>query len=186
MTTIPWGQLKKTAGDAAKPVPADWYDVTVSQADATMSSTGKPMIKVRLKINGGPHDGRILFDQYVLSAESPFALMIFFGTMAAFGVDPEAVSPDGSLDPVAAALVNRRARVQVEHREFQGRMREDIKQYVEPTGGQVAVGAGIPVPGAVVPGSPVVPATVPVPAASPVPQVTTPQSPVTAAPDLPF
>ena len=142
MTTIDWKSLRQTAEDSARPLPPDWYDVVCDKAEATVASTGSDMLKVTLRVTGGPHDGRPLWTNFVLTPDNGFALNIFFRNVQAFGVDPAIVAPAGSLAEVALALIGRTARAQVGVRTWQGQERNEIVNVV-PSGT-----AQVPVPGA--------------------------------------
>lgn len=141
MTTIDFNSLMNEAGEGFQPVPAGPYTVRVEKTEPTSSSTNKPMIRATLRIVGGPHDGRMLFDQYTISAGSPKALGFFFDNMAALGLPREFFSSNPPLPQVAQALVGRMANVQVGMKVYQGIDRNEVKNY-RPAQGGVPVGAG--------------------------------------------
>lgn len=182
MTVIDFGQLMKEAGEGFQPVPTGPYNAEVTKATATTSSTGKPMIKVTLRIVGGPHEGRQLFDQFVITAGNPNALAFFFEHMAAFGLDRAYFAQNPPMESVAAALVGRQVMVSVGVREFKGADRNEVQAYKPIAGGQV----GVPVaatptgfgPGAAAPAP--VPQVAPAPAPAPVPAPPAPAAPAPA------
>lgn len=196
MSGVNWADLKKTADDATKPLPKDWYEVVVDSADQKTASTGSEMIAVKFKVDSGPHAGRVLFTNLVLSPDSGFALSLFFRNLGALGIDDgffNQLSASGmdvraSLTSIAQTIVGRRARVEVGIRQWQGQDRNEVTNMQAATtgaggvpGGPGPIGAP-PVPG-VVGGPPVPPAGPPTPAASgpPVPGATGGD-----APPLPF
>jgi hypothetical protein len=166
----------KEAGEGFQPVPSGPYNVQVSKAEATTSSTSKPMIKVQLRIVGGPHDGRLLFDQYVITAGNPNALSFFFEHMAAFGLDRTYFASNPPLEQVAAALMGRQVAVSVGIKPFKGSDRNEVQAYSPITGGQIGVAATAGFgPGAGIPQAAPVPQVAP-----PVAPVLVPQAPVVA------
>lgn len=151
MTQINFQQLMQEATTGFEPVPDDQYTVQVEKANADKpTSTGKPMIKVEYRILGGPHDGRKLFDQFVISPENPNALGFFFENLATFGLDANFFSQNPPLELVAQTLVGRQAVVTTGTREWKGRVQNDIQSYAP--GNNVAPGGmphGVPsAPGA--------------------------------------
>lgn len=142
MVSTSWGSLRKTAEDASKPLPKDWYDVQVEKAELTTSSTNKPMIKVVLQVMSGPQAGnRKVWTQFVFSPDSPFALQMFFKNMAAFGLDekffdslPEG-DPEVGLNLVAAQLTGCTARALIAPRTFNGTDRDNVVEITAPQGG---------------------------------------------------
>lgn len=143
MTSRSWGDLKKTADDASRPIPKDWYDVIISKAVANTASTGSPMIKVQMKVVGGPYNNRVLFTNFVLSTENAVALSIFFRNVDAFGLDDAFFTSLGGADSdpaigmqtVAAALIGRTARAEVGIRTWQGQERNEVQQCAKPQAG---------------------------------------------------
>lgn len=202
MGGVNWADLKKTADDATKPLPKDWYEVVVDSAERKTASTGSEMISVKFKVDAGPHAGRVLFTNFVLSPDSGFALSLFFRNLAALGVDEgffNGLSQSGmdiqaSLAAIAQAIVGRRASVEVGIRQWQGQDRNEVTNMKGTTTGAGGVpGAPGPIGGPPVPGvaggppvPPVPPAGPPTPA--PIPAAAPPVPGATAgdAPPLPF
>lgn len=101
-------------------LPDGMYDVEIAEANPVAASTGKPMVKVRLKVLTGPHAGTTIFDQHTLSVDNPKALAMFFRKMSALGLGeqffatlPSHGTPEQIMTPVAQAMLGRRARVSV-------------------------------------------------------------------------
>jgi hypothetical protein len=176
---IDWASLKKTADDATKPLPKDWYEVVVDSAERKTASTGSEMISVKLKVDAGPHAGRMLFTNFVLSPDSGFALSLFFRNMAALGITDEyfgqlsasGMDVQASLTSIAQVIVGRRARVEVGVRQWQGQDRNEVTnmQAASTGAGGVPGGSG-PITGpqaSFAGGPPVPPATPPVPPSAP-------------------
>lgn len=193
MATVPWADLQKAAGDAAfEPLPVGTYDVTVDTAEATQSSSGKDMIKVKFKVLGGPHEGRGLFNQFVISPDSANALAFFFRHMAAFGLDEKYFATNPQLEAVAAALVGKVCRVKVSIREWQGQDRNQVDAVMPPTPGTATVAAPAPTPmptAPPTPGQPATPSVAPPAGVGATPMPTAPPvSPAPVAPgtELPF
>lgn len=190
MTTIDFTRaLNDAKGASFEALPVGDYDIEVSKSEAVTSQNGKPMIKVTMKVVAGPYERRPIINNFVMSVENPQAVAIFFRHMKAFGLTEEffaSLGSAGSLDPVASALVGRRARLTLGHREWNGEMRNEVKSVKPYTGAPVAAG-GSPVGGPIPPGAaplptgpaPLPPSPVPAPVA-PVAAPTSPAPPVTA------
>jgi len=94
MTTVNFAQLVQKAGDAAaqtnyEPLPEGDYEFKVIEAQATTASTGKLMFKLTNEVQGGPHDKRRVWDQWVVTPDNETAMNIFFGKGAAVGLNKE-------------------------------------------------------------------------------------------------
>lgn len=180
MTTIDFNQLMNEAGDSFQPIPDGPYHVEVAKSEATTTSTNKPMIRVQLRIIGGPHAGRIVFDQFVLTAGNPNALSFFFEHMAAFGLDRSFFAQNPPMEMVAATLMNRQALIAVGTRtEGQYAGRNEVKKYSPPPMGQVggAPGGGQVIAFPQAPTAPPVAPPAPVAPAAPVMPVAPPPAP---------
>lgn len=188
MTTIDFNRaIQDAKGATFEALPIGDYDVEVAKTEAVISSNGKPMIKTTMRVVSGPYEKRPIINQFVFSGENAQAVAIFFRHMKAFGLTEEFFSALGavsSLEPVANALVGRRARLTIGHREWQGETRNEVKSVKPYTGAPPT--AGPSGPGAVVPPAGPRPATLPPPAqftnGGPVPA---PMPPVPAAAPLP-
>jgi len=193
---INWGNLIEQAGKELEPVPKGTYDVVVEDASDTQTSTQKLMYKLKFRIQGGASANRVLWNNITLTTDNPTALAMFFRNMDALGLDRQYFSMNPSPSDVAAALVGRTVRVVIDHRLYQGSMRENVKQMMKATGvmgipGMPSSGAPAGIP------SPMAPAPAPVPQPSapvsapvapqqvqtPAPVVATPPAPVQPSPD---
>lgn len=144
MTTVNFGQVLKDAKSASfEALPVGDYDVEVTKAEAVTSSNGRPMIKVTFKVIVGPHTNRQVMNNFVLSVDSPVALSIFFRHMKCFGLEEgffAALGEQGTLDPVANAMMGKRVRLQLSHRDWQGETRNEVKQVKPYTGAPGGMG----------------------------------------------
>lgn len=191
---LDWSALQQEAKSAGV-LPDGDYNLVVVDATATTASTGKPMIKMKLRVLDGPQRDKPLWTQQVLSPDSPLALRIFFQTMAAFGLDSnffaQLRSGAESMEVVARNLRNRAVTATVGTRPWQGQDRNEISGFraLESSGpvppgvvtGAPTVGA---VPGSPVGGPPVPAAANPGPAGPSAPPVST-VTPAPAAPSTP-
>jgi hypothetical protein len=184
---INFQQLMAEAGEGFQPIPPGPYTVECEKAEATTSSTSKPQIKVTLRVLGGQHNGRKLFDQFTLTAGNPTALGFFFDNCASFGLDRSffaQLQMENPMPYVAQMLLGRQANVTVVMEPYQGVDRNKIKQYRPVAGGQpqaagmvAGMPAQIPAPGQYGGASPVAPAPQPQFAPQPPPPGFPPQQP---------
>lgn len=184
MTTKSWNDLLKDSEGQLSPVPDGEYSVKIVDARDDLASTQKLMARIKFEIIEGPHQGRKVPTQLVLSDDNPMAIAIFFRQMAAMGLDANYWSslPAGrqGLATACDALLNRTCRIQLGSRTWQGVERNDVKAILPPlTGGPVAPGT---VTGVATPGGPVAPGAAPAAASAP---ASGPPAP-TGAPPLPF
>lgn len=174
---LDWGALQTEAASAGV-LPDGDYDLIVVEATATTSSTGKPMIKVKMRVTTGPHKDKPVWNQFVISPESAMALRMFFQHMNAFGLDSAFFAQNPSMDVVAKNLVNRTCVATLSSREWQGVNRNEVKS-ISPAK------AGGPVAPGIVIGAPVVyPASSPTPVSTPVTPTSTKQA--SPPPPTPF
>lgn len=179
MSTIDFGKaLADAKGASFEALPIGDYDVEVAKSEATTSQNGKPMIKTTMRVVTGPYEKRPIINNFVMSLENPQAVAIFFRHMKAFGLTEDffaSLGSSGSLEPVASALVGRRARLTLGHREWQGETRNEVKS-VKPYTGAPPLTAP---PGPAGPGGPTPPQAGPL-AAPPRPAVAGPTAPSVA------
>ncbi len=174
---LDWSALSKEAASAGV-LPEGEYNTIVVDSTAATSSTGKPMIKVKFRVTDGPHKDKPIWNQFVVSPESPIALRIFFQHMAALGLDANFFGQQPSMDAVAKSLLNRAATLELGVRQWQGADRNEVKSVKPPLAG-----------GPVAPGVVTGPATITPVAVSPAAPVgvpTTPTATPPAPPTMPF
>lgn len=129
MASASFSDLLKAAEDAGfSNCPPGTYDVRVAAAEAKSTSAGKDMIVVKFEIIGGPHGGRKIPNNFVISPENANALGFFFRHMRALGLDGAYFGQDPSPQKVAADLVGKTCTIEVGTRTWQGEEREDVKQ----------------------------------------------------------
>lgn len=185
MTSRTFADLKKTADDATRPLPKDWYNVIVAKADAAVASTGSHMLKVQLRVVDGQFANRVLFTNFVLSEDSPFALSIFFRNMAALGFDDaffNSLTDDHALamETLAQLMLGRQARAEVGIRVWNGQERNEILSMAQPQNGTAYNNSSVGIAPVGSFGTSAMTSTAPVP---PTPSV--PMTPPVAAPATP-
>jgi hypothetical protein len=130
MTTYDFGKLLKDA-KAGGAWPIGDYDFEVADAfpKASANGSGNEMIVTKLRCLVGPYAGKHITNNFVLTADNPTALNIFFRHMSAFGLDDNffAQIGQGDLSPIANALKGRRARITIGHRTWNGANQNDVK-----------------------------------------------------------
>lgn len=186
MTVINFQQAMEQASKASfDPLPDGTYDLICIETTPTESATNKPMIKAKYQVETGPSVGKKVFTQYTFSPESDTALAIFFRQMAFHGLDAAFFAAQPAWETVAASLVGRRVRMQLDQREWQGQMRNNVKQVMPPSDGGAVVAQVPPAapPPQVAPPQVAAPATVAPMAVAP--QVPAPAVPVAAPPVAP-
>lgn len=179
---INWGALMAGVAEALQPVPKGLYEIVVDKCEPKTSSTNKAMWAMQLKIEGGPHNGRVIYNNITLTTDNPQALRMFFVNMHALGLDQQFFATNPSPQQIANALVGRRARIEIDHRNFQGQVRENVKKLM-PATGVFATGAPVPTVTGPGPSGPGIPGGVPTPAPATSPSV--PPTPSVASPVVP-
>lgn len=162
---VNYADLLANASEGFDPVPSGQYDVEVVKSEPKTSSTGKSMFKVQFKILSGPHAGRLVYNQFVVSPESPNALSFFFQHMKVLGLDATFFAQNPSDAQIAAGLLNARCRITVGQRDWQGQAQNTVKKVLPlpSTGG--------------VPPAPPMPPTPPAPTVPPAPAPGLPSTP---------
>lgn len=129
MASANFADLLKAAEDAGfSNCPPGTYDARVVAGEAKTTSAGKDMIVVKFEIVGGPHGGRKVPNNFVISPENANALGFFFRHMRAMGLDSAYFGQNPSSQKVAADLVGKMCRIEVGTRVWNGEEREDIKK----------------------------------------------------------
>lgn len=127
--------FKSLYDEAGRLMPPGWYDCIVVESTVARSSTNKPMIKVKMVVETGPRKGNTLFNQFVVSADNPSAMRMFFNNMKHFGMDASFWGSNPTVEMIAQQLQGRRIRAEVVHREWpanSGVMRENVNA-MQPT-----------------------------------------------------
>jgi Protein of unknown function (DUF669) len=144
---VSWQNLMKEAeagGGSFEPLPIGEYSVVIDEATHSQTQSGKLMFKAKMKVEGGPHDGRIVWTNFTVSPESPTALSIFFQQMRTLGLDSNFFAAQPSEDIIASNLTGKRCTVVLSQREWNGQMRNDVKSIKPALGGAVAPPAPAP------------------------------------------
>lgn len=164
MATMNWNALRKAAEEAGEstegfvPVPTGTYDVAVAKADVAKFKNGtKEGWKIQFAIDGGPEGGRRVFTNLVISPESPKAVGMLLRQLDALNVRP-VLDAGGTLQQVAAAMLNQKATIEITEREYTGsdgtvKSSNDVKNIKARTGAidpvlgarTVATPAGLPI-----------------------------------------
>ena len=189
MASANWADLIKDAaangGGSFEPLPDGDYDLKITEASHTVTQTGKVMFKTTNTVQTGPHANRKVWDNLVVSPDSPGALGYFFRKMKALGLGTEFFASQPTEDQIAQNLLNKSFRGKLTTSEYNGKLSNNIKEYHPATGGLGAPGfAPAPVPASAVP--PVAQAPAPAPVyQAPVAAPPAPASPWETAPAAP-
>lgn len=140
MGAINWNQFIQQAEAAGEslgdftPVPAGSYDVKVFKAEAKKTKNGKDMVVVTYVIEGGPHAGRRIWHNLVVSPESPKAMAILIRQLTALGVRP-ILEADGSFEQIAGGMVDHLATIKVAVGEYQSKPKNEVESVSARQGG---------------------------------------------------
>lgn len=186
---IDWNKVldDQTKDPSIGAAPDGQYNVRITKAEATQSSAGNPMIKVTAEIIDGPYAGKLLWTQITFKTDSPGTMRMAIVNLSALGVDREwLASTNPSIQTLAQTINGAEAVADVDSREWQGQMRNNVKVFkpAGAAGGVPAppvVGSAAPNPSPNVPPAPVVP---PAPTVDTPPAPETPPAPATV-PDAP-
>ncbi len=129
MTSINWSELMdatEEGGGTFEALPADEYEVEITDSNPKVASTGKNMFVVKLRVESGPYKGRMIFNNFVISPESATARRIFKQNMSALGLDTAYFTKNPSLEQVADDLLGRRCKVRVTTRTYGGQERNEV------------------------------------------------------------
>lgn len=188
MSTLNWGDLVKDAGDVGgnyEPLPDGDYELQIIEATAKVAQSGKTMFAVKAQVTAGAHAKRLVWDNLVVTPDSPAALGMFFRKMTALGLGREFFATNPSNAQIEAALQNRSFRAQVGSRTWNGSKKNEIKMYYVATAGAASTTAAAAAP-APAPAPAAAAAPAPAPAAAPAPvAVDVPAAPP-APPAAPF
>lgn len=107
MGTVNYAQLMESAEEPESfaPVPVGIYDVRVESVEVKLTKTGKVMYAQTLVITSGEYAKRKLWNNMVVSPESPKAMGFFFRDMALLGASKEFFQTDPDESEVAAKII---------------------------------------------------------------------------------
>lgn len=110
MSTINWDKFIKQAEEAGEsiddytPIPAGTYEAKVFKAEVKkFKGNTKEGWNISFVIEGGPHSGRRVFTNLVISPESSKAMSILIKQLGALGVKP-LLEAGASNEQIAAAM----------------------------------------------------------------------------------
>lgn len=137
MSTLKWSEWLAAADEGGfSAIPAGDYDMYIDSAQATQAqSSGKDMIKLKAKVEVGPHEGATVFSNLVVSPESPAALNFLIRKLTALGLDREYLAKNPSLEQIASDLEHRRFQGKVTIRQWNDQDRNDLDSFRPPADG---------------------------------------------------
>lgn len=133
MTNMDWAKLAQTADDAGKPIDDGVYPVKISKCEAVSASTGAPMLKLIVDIQGDQGDatGKKVWTQTTLTVDNGFALRRWFAFLEAFGITRDwLTATDATIDMIAMALVGRYAQAKVFTEPYKNQPRNKIDEWM--------------------------------------------------------
>lgn len=147
MSTTPFSELIEQAKEVAfKIIPAGKYPVICKDCSAVKSSTGKDMLKLSLRVVGGPYEKSSLLANQTLSPENPAAVAIFLKFLNSFGVTEEWLAElppreDGgpNFGAVAAELKGKTAIAEVGIHEWNGEDRNGVDKFFPAKGDEATL-----------------------------------------------
>lgn len=169
MTQLNWAELVKDAAASGnsntgsfEPLPAGVYDLKVLGVEVRQTSTGKTMFSVTTEVQTGSYAKRRLWDNIVISPDSPGAMGFFFRKMKALGLDESYFARNPSEQAIADAMANRSFKGKIKLGEYRGEPRNEFDTYAPASQGGPSV-PGAPQP----PAAPQAPNPAPVTQSSP-------------------
>ncbi|QDK02683.1 hypothetical protein PP304_gp187 [Gordonia phage Phendrix] len=134
-----WADLVEDAGDTDfKALPQADYDLKIIKSEPKQASSGKTMFAITCEVVEGPHKGRRVWSNMVVSPENPQALNIFFRQMAAIGIDRSFFATNPSDHNVAQAMEGKEFRGSIKVKQYQGNDRNEIAAFARTSRGSVA------------------------------------------------
>jgi hypothetical protein len=165
--TIDWGAELDRVEQATKPMAEGPHTFRIVDAKPVTASTGNKMIKLTCKVEGGPDDGKLGYNNIVFTFDNPRALKMTLRRLRALGIDADLLRGEKpSIEQIAGKLMGRSAEGNVTHRQWNGETQDDIDFG--------AAGSGTPV----IPAAPVVGGPAPVVAPAPTKEAAAPPAPV--------
>lgn len=185
MSTLNWAELVQDAAESGgnfEPLPAGDYDLKVVGVEEKQTSKGKTMFVIKSEVQSGAYAKRLLWDNLVISPESPGAMGIFFRKMAALGLSKEFFGGQPSNAAISQAISGRPFKGRIKQTVYNGQDRNEFVAYAPAAqaGASAPIPGGAPVPAAPVASAPPVPQAAPVAPAAP--QYQAPAAPAAPAP----
>lgn len=112
MTSTNWldllNEAKQNGGNQDfSPIPPGEYQFKVKEAETRQTGTGKTKYTIKAEVQSGPHAGRLVWDDLIVSPESAGAMGFFFRKMAAIGLDQNFFATAPTDDQITGALKDR-------------------------------------------------------------------------------
>lgn len=106
MATKSWAELMGSAEQPEDftPLPAGPYTVRVESCEVKTTKTQKAMFAICYVVTEGPYAGRKIWQNLVVSPESPKAMGFFFADMAKLGATAEFFATEPAPEAVAAQI----------------------------------------------------------------------------------
>ena len=133
MTTVTWETLMDKAKEPQLPA-AGVHFVECVDAEHTVSSTNKEMIKVQYLILTGPDKGAKVFSNFVLSPDNDTALGFLVTHLEAHGLQMSNYRgrPEEVMEELASDLIGKKVEVTVRHKNYEGRKVTDVRSFNKP------------------------------------------------------
>lgn len=169
-----WNDNIKQSETASAPLPVGPYyaEVTVARSKQTKQVPPKKMFECCFKVLAGPSAGRTVWRNFVVSPENPVAMARFFTDMNTLNVPRAFFASEPTDEQIAERMVGAKVQIDVNHREWNGEVRNDISKVS-------ALPAGVSFSNGAAPAA-AAPAAVPTPA--PAAPVAAPQAAAPVAP----
>lgn len=135
------------------PIPAGEYKFKVLEAETRQTANGKPKYTIKAQVQDGPHAGRLVWDDLIVSKESAGAMGFFFRKMKALGLNEQFFATQPDDNAITAALKDREFLGKVIIDNFGGKDRNKIDGY-KPLAAATAGGFIPPAPQAAAPAAP--------------------------------
>ena len=109
-----------------------WRSMTLFLTLTAIPSSGNPMLKVRLDLQGA--DGSV-FDNLVISEKAMFKLVTFFESI---GLKKKGEPISVGIGELADRAVNCEGRCKIKHEEYNGKINAKVDKYLVPTAKKAA------------------------------------------------
>lgn len=111
------------------PIPAGEYRFKVLEAETRQTQNGKTKYTIKAQVQDGPHAGRLVWDDLIVSPESSGAMGFFFRKMAAIGLGKEFFSTQPTDNQITSGLKDREFLGKVIIDSYGGKDRNKIDGY---------------------------------------------------------
>lgn len=150
--TLDWNKIldeQDGGDDEFAPLPVGPYNVVVEDAEARTASTGRQMLNLSMKVQGGPYDNRMVWTNVVFTPDNPKAMRFTLKKLKALGITAEWLAQESpAIELIAKKAIGARIVAEVTQREWEGEMRNDVKSLKARTDAAPEATADIPTPDA--------------------------------------